>query len=138
MDRLPLANNAIILSIRPQWAEAILGGRKRWEYRKIAPVMKEHYRVVLYATANVRSIVGEAYAVRVLKAPVTDLITRTVPETPHSFSDVELYFTGRPIGYALELVNPLRYPTPLTLSLIRKHVPNFSPPENFFYLRPER
>ena len=50
--------NRILLSIYPEFAEKILNGEKKWEFRKTAP---EHGSgvFIMYATKPVGMIVGE-------------------------------------------------------------------------------
>lgn len=50
---------AVLLSIKPKFAEAILEGRKEWEYRRALPNREPRYDALLYASAPIQGIVGE-------------------------------------------------------------------------------
>lgn len=93
----------ILLSLDPKWAEAILDGEKKWEYRRTAPDRTPPYRLVLYATAPTKAAVGEAYVGRVLHMGIPELVDATVDETPHDRTEVFEYFDGAETGYALRI-----------------------------------
>ncbi len=48
----------VLLSIKPKFAEAIIDGRKRYEFRKIKFANKDINRVYIYATSPVKKIIG--------------------------------------------------------------------------------
>lgn len=125
----------ILLSILPKWAEAILNGEKRWEYRKVPPKAGKGDRVILYATRERREIVGEFVVGEVLKAPLDRLISCTIRETPHEEEEIRRYFSGLKRGSALKILYPKRYDEPIPLRKIKEKIPNFVPPQNFVYLR---
>ncbi len=126
----------ILLSIFPKWAEAILNGEKKWEYRRIPPKnITSGSRVILYATGNKRKIVGEFIVGAVLREPVLSLIKHTLAETPHTKEEINSYFFGLNMGCALEVKKYKKYEKPISLIEIKKHVPSFNPPQNFIYLR---
>lgn len=102
-SQVPLAPN-VLLSIKPEWADAILGGEKRYEYRKVAPTEGPPMRVVLYASAPVKAAVGVAWSYRVLRdQPVDELIEATVYHTPHTAQDVREYFGDAETGSAIRI-----------------------------------
>ena len=126
----------VLLSILPQWAEAILNGKKKWEYRRVSPKnINKGSRIVLYATRNQQEIVGEFMVGVVLREPVLALIKHTLPKTPHTKEEIRFYFSGLRIGYALEVKKYRKYKKPIPLTEIKKRIPFFTPPQNFLYLR---
>ena len=48
----------VLLSIKPKFAEAIIDGRKRYEFRKSKFTKKDINRVYIYATSPVKKIIG--------------------------------------------------------------------------------
>ena len=44
--------NAVLISIRPEWAEKILAGEKTLEVRKNRPNMETPFKVYIYCTAG--------------------------------------------------------------------------------------
>lgn len=129
-----MMSKTILLSIHPQWAEAILNGTKKWEYRRISPKLCEGFRVVLYASGKSHAIVGEFIVEKLLKEPLNKLIEHTLHETPHDKKGFWSYFSSLKIGSALKVSYPIAYQNPIPLNEIRKIIPEFIPPQNFIYL----
>ena len=126
----------ILLSILPEWVEAILTGKKKWEYRKVIPrKIQTGSRVILYASRKERKIVGEFIVGVILKEPVKNLVELTIHETPHTKEEIYSYFSNSEFGYALEVREYKKYKEPIPLTEIRKRIPSFNPPQNFLYLR---
>ena len=49
----------VLLSIKPEYAEKILNGEKKFEFRRVLPKNKEVDKVVIYATMPIGKIIGE-------------------------------------------------------------------------------
>lgn len=127
----PQRANAILLSIRPRYAEAILSGRKRYEYRRAIPCRRDITRVLLYATAPVYRIVGECTIGRVVEGPMQSVWDRTSTRGGVTLDEFQRYFREAPIARALRLENPIAYPEPIDP---RAAIPGFRPPKNFCYI----
>ena len=131
----PAGSATILLTILPQWAEAILGGRKAWEYRRAAPRVDCRARIILYASGSTRAIVGECQMVELRRGPVAELAEATASTTPHSPAEIRAYFAGKTVGTALRVDRPVRYAAAIPLKSIQAVDPNFVVPQNFLYLR---
>ncbi|MBK8256478.1 MAG: hypothetical protein IPK82_27895 [Polyangiaceae bacterium] len=66
-------DNSIVLSLRPQWAAAIIQGRKRVEIRRVFSARWEGHRASLYATNPIKSLVGEARIGRVVEGTPAEI-----------------------------------------------------------------
>lgn len=122
----------VLLSIKPEHAEAILDGSKGWEYRRVAPARDPPYRLVLYATAPVQAAVGVAWCDVVLERPVPVLVNAAVTSTPHSVDDVLEYFEGRQRGSALRVVCVDRWDEPVPRESLE--AAGVAPSQNFRYI----
>lgn len=131
-ERFPEAPN-VLLSIHPEFADAILDGEKRWEYRKVAPTRGPPYRIVLYATAPVKAAVGVAWSYSALmNRPVATLIEETVGYTPHSREDLLDYFGDAETGSALRIGTYRRFDEPIPRETLEEA--GFEPGQNFRYI----
>ena len=123
-----------MLSIKPEFAEKIFSGEKRFEFRKTC--FKEDVRVVLvYVTMPVGKIVGEFKIDRIFAHDPSQLweITKKFAGVTHdSFNE---YFSGRDVGYAIKIKEARRYRVAKDPYV---EEPNFIPPQSFRYLRSER
>lgn len=127
----PQRANAILLAIRPRYAEAILSGRKRYEYRRAIPGRRDITRVLLYASAPVCRIVGECTIGRVVVGPMQSVWDRTSTRGGITLDEFQRYFREAPIARALRVENPIAYPEPIDP---RAAIPGFRPPQNFCYI----
>ena len=132
--RLKNQKSYILISILPKWADQILSGTKKWEYRRVAINAEKGSKLILYASGKLHAIVGEATIEKVLIEPVDLLIQHTAKEVPETPDELKKSFTGKKIGCAIKVKDPIRYSTPLSLSMIHEEIPNFKPPQSFYYL----
>lgn len=128
----------VLLSIDEQWAEAILEGEKRYEYRRQPPAIDTPYRVVLYASGGPKAVVGAFETHRVREAPIADLLEYTVQHTPHDPDDIRAYFDGKEYGSAIRVDSYIRYEDPVPLATLQQADPGLTAPQNFRYLDPEQ
>jgi len=124
----------VLISILPKWADQIFSGAKKWEYRRVAINAEKGSKLILYASGRLHAIVGEATIEKVLIEPVDLLIQHTVKEVQETPDELREVFAGKKVGCAIKVKNPIRYTTPLSLSTIRKEIPNFRPPQSFYYI----
>ena len=125
--------NTVILSIKPQYVEKIFSGEKRFEYRKKIWKNTKVNRVIIYASAPVKKIVGE-FEIDIEKSEwgnLDILWEETQYEGGISIKEFYEYFKGHDYGFAIRIKNPIRYDEPLD---IKEHF-NLNPPQNFCYLK---
>ena len=127
-----MIKKSVLLSIKPQYAEAILDGSKTDELRKrlwkMKPTSEEwkyfdvfseiHHNittVLLYATAPVCKIVGQCTVKNILRGKCDDLWWITKPCNALSRYEFNADFEGCKTGYAVSIIDPVRYPEPIDL-----------------------
>ena len=127
---------ALLISLRPRFANDILAGEKRVELRRIRPRISRGDIIVIYASLPVGAIVGFARVLHVT-AGAPSLLWKSVGAVSGlrkgEFSE---YFRGSSEGFAIHLGTTRRREDPLTLTTLRKKIPGFSPPQCYKYLRP--
>lgn len=127
----PADTGLALLSIHPPYAQAIMAGTKRVEFRKQA-FARPVSHIVIYETAPTGRIVG---AVRVASfdiASPAELWERYGKVGAIDATDFDGYYDGRDVGVAIQLDGP---PVPLDLPL--SAVGQGRPPQNFTYLCPD-
>ena len=119
------------LSIYPRYANKILSGEKRLEFRK-SWAANDVTAFVIYATTPIQKIVGIAYIKQVHQGSATAL-WRLARERRGGVSRRVLYdyFRSKPRGFAIEIesVRPCSHPLKP-----EEFLPNFNPPQSFMYL----
>ena len=121
----------ILLSIKPQYAEMILNGTKRFEYRRILYRNRDVRSVIIYATKPVGKILGE-FEVGGLLSAAPDLLWASTKE--HSGITKQFfmaYFENCDTAFAIQVKNPIRYDEPLPISQLTG---SSSAPQSFMYL----
>ncbi|MBD9423089.1 ASCH domain-containing protein [Achromobacter sp. ACM04] len=121
----------VLLSIKPEYAEKILNGEKKFEFRKSVFKDPKVRTVVIYATMPVGKIIGEFDIKSVLSECPDDLWHRTKDFAGITRKFFDQYFFGRSTAYAIEVKEVRKYRTPLDLISI---LPHSTPPQSFCYL----
>ncbi|MCE4602226.1 MAG: DNA-binding protein [Desulfurococcales archaeon] len=126
-----------LMSIRPKYARAIFAGRKKYELRKLsgAPSIEEGSIVIVYASGQIKGIIGEFRVGRVIKA-APEKVWEIVRQPGTGIGeDAWFYIRGARQAMALEVRDPTPYQRPVTLEEIRRVIPGWMPPFSYKPLR---
>lgn len=121
----------VLLSVKPTFAEAILDGRKKFEFRRVVFRNPSVRTIVLYASSPVRRVVGEFSVESVLTGSPTAVWRATSDGAGINRDYYRNYFQGRRQAHALVVRNPKRYRKSLCLQQ-DYGIPY--PPQSFCYL----
>ena len=120
-----------LLSIKPKYVEAIVKGYKRYEFRK-SIFRKEKIEVVyMYSTTPVKKIVGFFRVGRIIEDHPERLWNQLKRFSGLNYIEFFRYFEGKERGFAIEIKSVEEFKTPIDP---RDFVPNFVPPQSFYYL----
>lgn len=120
---------ALLLSIRPRHAEAILAGTKTVEVRRRRVVAPPGTRLILYATTPIKAVVATATLASTTIARVDDGWAAFSDRIGLERHELEAYAEGVDAAFLL-LVDVRRLPVPLTLEELRADLP-FRPPQSY-------
>lgn len=121
--------DCILLSIKPEFAEKILLGEKKYEYRKrlcARPVKK----ILLYASAPKKAIVGEVEVCGQYTGDKAQLWEQSKQVSGISYEYYDRYFQNTNTASAYLLGQPRRYQKPLQL----EEIGIFYHPQSFVYV----
>lgn len=107
-------SNAAIFAIRPEYAKSILDGTKKYEYRKVA-CKKPIEKMLIYATAPIMQVVGEADIREVLVDDPEEIWNRTNEFSGITKDFFDTYYKGRNKAVAYKVENVEKYIRPKTL-----------------------
>jgi predicted transcriptional regulator len=124
---------ALLLSIRPEHAQRIFAGSKRFELRKVVPAA-EFNRVFLYETGGA-GIVGWFDVGDIIRQPVGKL-WRTVGNAATSRDRFVAYFASAREGYAISIRNARKFENPISASGLNGDRLKLQPPQSFIILEP--
>lgn len=123
-----------LLPIYPEYADAILDGLKKVEFRKRL-FKKDVNKILIYASHPVMKLVGYFDV---------DVITKTTPNQAwkkfgsHGCIDKEdyaAYYFGTDTAVAIQIKKATKFDKPVKLSTIEK---NISPPQSYRYIYPDQ
>ena len=120
----------LIISIHPHYAQMILDGSKRYEYRKSIPQRHDIQKVYIYATMPICRIVGEFTLDGIIADSPQKVWAATARQggiTEAFFFD---YFKSRNKAYALKVGKVIKYSEPLDPKVV---ITDFTAPQNFMY-----
>lgn len=123
---------AMLLSIKPEYAQRIIDGTKEFEFRT-RRCREDINKIIFYSTAPESKVVGEAEIEEVISgAPSTVWeLTKHAAGIPRSF--FRAYYKGRPVAVAYKLKNVIAYDEPKALEDYGiTHIP-----QSFVYLEDE-
>lgn len=123
--------NRILFSIHPEFADAILSGKKKVEFRRVIFRKVDIKEVVIYATHPVRRVVGRFEIDEVLTAEPGVLWKQTKDIGGVTREKFDNYFLGKNIGFGIKIKNPVRFVNSQPLS---KYVTSNTPPQSFCYV----
>lgn len=122
----------VLLSIKPEYAEKILSGQKRYEFRKAIFKNTDVRTVVIYATMPVGKIVGEFDFDEVLSDTPQAIWKETQEFSGITKQFFNLYFYGRRTAHAIKVREARRYDEPISLVDV---IPSGAAPQSYCYLR---
>jgi len=120
----------VLLSIKPEFAEMIFAGTKKFEFRRSVfknPAVKT---VVVYASSPVQKVIGEFEIETIIKDEPEALWQQTSEYAGISRDFFFSYFSDKACGYAIQIKKTTRYDKALCLRTDF----NATPPQSFMYL----
>jgi predicted transcriptional regulator len=125
---------ALLVSVKPIYAELLLSGNKTVELRRVRPNVGPGCEVLLYASSPTMEMVGTA-RVKAIDVDDADAIWRRHgPATGVDRETFDAYFEGAEIAVAITLSETRRLRRGVPLAELRRRISGFRPPQSFRYL----
>jgi predicted transcriptional regulator len=121
----------VILSIKPEFAEKIFEGTKKYEFRRAIFKNQQIEKVIVYASSPVKRIIGEFEIDQIISLDLLSLWNKTSAYSGITKDYFDEYFVNKEHGFAIKIKNIKRY---LNTKCIRADY-NLIPPQSFLYLR---
>ncbi|MFI9231690.1 ASCH domain-containing protein [Streptomyces rimosus] len=129
-------DRAMLLSVHPRFATAILAGSKTVEVRRQRVAAPPGTTVVLYATAPTMALVGLARIAAVSVGSPREVWRDHRSRTGISRREFDAYMSGATQASGLTLEAPQPFEEPVPLSALRA-AGAFHPPQSYRYLQGE-
>ena len=125
----------ILLSVKPEFANKIFAGSKKYEYRKVIPKIYNsttNNKVIVYSTMPVGMIVGEFFFTEILRDTPQNIWSVTEENSGISKENFFSYFSNVDIASAFVIKTFKKYKSPKKLCEL---VDFYTPPQSFRYVR---
>lgn len=126
----------LLMSLRPEFAELILQGRKTVEFRRKFSKKYEGATIVFYITRPVQQFMFTATITQVDHSQKKRLWNMSQQKCGISQVAFDHYFSGIDYGYAIHLSNIKLVPNQLVLEHAKKVCPQLRPPQSFQRIEP--
>jgi predicted transcriptional regulator len=120
----------VLLSIKPEFAEKIFSGEKKYEFRRVLFKNKQIRTIIVYASSPVQKIIGEFEIEQILSEDPETLWQQTKEHSGITRDFFFSYFRNKATAHAIKVKCARRYRQPLC---IKKDF-NTSPPQSFQYI----
>jgi len=123
----------VVLSIKPEFANKIFDGTKKFEFRKAIFKNEKIKTVIVYSSSPVQQVIGEFEIERIINHDIDTLWGLTHQESGITEDYFYKYFADRLEGFAIQIKKAKKYRTPKCLRTDF----NLFPPQSFaYYLQP--
>lgn len=126
--------HSLLLSIRPEYADKIFSGIKTVELRRIRPRVKKGDSVLIYVSSPKKELIGGFEVEKVVEAAPSNLWLDVMGCAGLTEEVFNAYFYGSKRAYGIYIKRVWHLPAPLGLSLLKKNLANFHPPQSYRYL----
>ncbi len=129
-----MSRNAILMSIRPQYAEKIFNRSKTVELRRIKPkFIQAGDLVFVYVSSPVKSLVGAFTVSSVTEKSLLSLWKNVKDYAGVSRNEFLNYFQDVDTGVAIFIKDVWLLPRQIRLAELKKEFKGFQPPQSFRY-----
>lgn len=106
----------VLLSIKPEFAEKIFDGTKKFEFRKTIFKNKDINKVIVYASSPLQQVIGEFCIDYILNDEVDKIWQKTNYASGITEEFYRSYFTDKKSAYAIKVGKLKKYKKPKKLS----------------------
>lgn len=121
----------VVLSIKPEFANKIFDGTKKYEFRKAIFKNEKIKTIIVYASSPVQQVIGEFEIEKIINHDIDTLWGLTQQFSGISEEYFYQYFGEKEIGYAIKIKKTKRYKQPKCLRADY----NLLPPQSFAYFQ---
>lgn len=128
------SRRVLFLSLRPEYAAAILAGSKTVEVRRNTPKVDPGCLALLYAATPIRQVVGSCIVDDIVQVSRTRLWRDFRGEVGLTRRQLNSYLIGAPSPSALVLRSVQPLITPVALEVLRASWEGFHPPQSYRFV----
>jgi predicted transcriptional regulator len=119
----------VLLSVRPEYANKIFSGGKKYEFRKTY-FNKDVDKIYIYCTAPMQKILGVIFFEKIIYDSPIRLWQKCNGFSGMTKNEFFNYFKGRKKGFAIVIKKAVAFDKPIDP---KSKLSNFTPPQSFYY-----
>ena len=128
-------NKLLLMSIKTTYANKIFAGTKKYEFRRKSIGEKNcHKKIYIYSSGKEKAIIGYIIIDKILNGNIKKI--QALTNNPNN-KELESYFNGCDICYALHINNYHKFSKPIKLADIKKSNEKFVVPQFYRYVKEE-
>ncbi len=126
-------SKVMLISIKPEFAEKIFNGEKSIELRKATPSVDPGDIIIVYCTLPVKAVIGYCRVESILKMAPEQLWQEYRNRLGIDEKRYQEYYKNVDMAIGISLKEICRLDDDISLDVIKKEFPRFSPPQTFRY-----
>jgi|SRR5436190_22662932 len=126
--------HAVLISVRPKFAEMIFSGNKTVELRRVCPKISAGDLAFVYVSSPTRELQGAFEVGKIISASPSALWKKAGKKSGISRREFFAYFQGKRKAHALMIKRAWKLSVPICLTTLRRRKGGFRPPQCFHYL----
>src|ERR1035437_1926519 len=128
-------NHALLISIRPRFAEMIFAGSKTVELRRVCPRISSGDLALVCVSSPTKELQGAFEVGKVISASPSALWKKIGKKSGVTRKEFFAYFHGKTEAHALVIKRAWKLPVAICLTALRRSKGGFRPPQSFHYLK---
>jgi predicted transcriptional regulator len=124
---------ALLISIKPRYADMIFQGTKTVELRRKEPRVSKGDDMMIYVSSPRMQLTGSARITEIETGTPNQLWLRVSHKTGLSKKEFDLYFEGTDMAVAIHIEDPHVFKKPVGLQTLRSRM-GIVPPQSFRYV----
>jgi len=121
----------VLLSVKPKYANEIVSGRKKYEFRKSIFKRENIEKMYIYSSSPVKKIIAIVDIDGILSDSPQKLWEKCHDDAGISEPEFFNYFKNSDVGYAIKISNVQEFSIPIDPYHLYE---DFRPPQSFYYI----
>ena len=134
METMEVAQETLLLSIHPEYADSIFSGEKKIELRRTRPRVSKGDTVLVYVSSPRKELVGTFTVAGIVEDTPSSLWKKVKHIAAITSRVFDKYYAGSTYAIGIRVSAARTLPTPIPLADLRKTIPGFHPPQTYRYL----